>query len=189
MSCRTTPADGSDTLEVLCEDGGVSFDDATTTDLSHLLDGWHPDIFLGRQELDIRMFQDAMVTKAFLCQARTADIDFDDVVLQIRVTDTEVRTVGWDSKQRVNRSVSCSLASSFFLDHCSTKQILAVLVMSQTLRVGNAVVLSLLGVMQRSYSGTQSIDGNLAISDIGFNVSLWATHKCLNSRALLSLPH
>ena len=35
-----------------------------------------------------------MVTKAFLCQARTVDIDFDDVVLQIRVTDTEVRTVG-----------------------------------------------------------------------------------------------
>jgi hypothetical protein len=87
MSCHTTPADGSDTLEVLCEDGGVSFDDATTTDLSHLLDGWHPNIFLDRHKLDIRMFQDAMVTKAFLCQARTADIDFDDVVLQIRGTD------------------------------------------------------------------------------------------------------
>ena len=44
--------------------------------------------------------------------------------------------------------------------------------MSQTLRAGNAVVLSLLGVMQGSYSGAQSIDGILTISEIGFNVSL-----------------
>ena len=171
-SCCTTPADGSETLEMLCDVGGVSFDDATIADLSCLLDGWHPDIFLDRNKLDIRMFQDAMVTKAFLCQARAAGIDFDDVVLQIRVTDTEVRTVGWDSKQRVRRSVSRSMASSIFLDHCSAKQMLAVLVMSQTLRAGNSVVLSLLGVMQGSYSGAQSIDGILTISEIGFNVSL-----------------
>ena len=79
---------------MLCEDGGVSFGDATIADLFHLLDGWHPDIFLDRQKLDICMFQDAMVTKAFLCQARTVDIDFDDVVLQICITHTEVHTVG-----------------------------------------------------------------------------------------------
>ena len=171
-SCRTAPADGSETLEMLCDDGGVSFDDATIAELSCLLDGWHSDIFLNRDKLDIRMFQDAMVTKAFLCQARAADIDFDDVVLQIRITDTGVRTIGWDSKKRVKRSVSCSMVSSIFLDHCSAKQILAVLVMSQTLRAGNAVVLSLLGVMQGSYSGAQSIDGILTISEIGFNISL-----------------
>ena len=123
---------------MLCDDGGVSFDDATIAELSCLLDGWHSDIFLNRDKLDIRMFQDAMVTKAFLCQARAADINFDDVVLQIRITDTGVRTVGWDSKKRVKRSVSCSMVSSTFLDHCSAKQILAVLVMSQTLRAGNA---------------------------------------------------
>ena len=64
------------------------------------------------------------------------------------------------------------MASSIFLDHCSAKQILAVLVMSQTLRVGNAVVLSLLGVMQGSYSGAQSIDVILTISKIGFNIPL-----------------
>ena len=90
----------------------MSFDDATIADLSCLLDGWHSDIFLNREKLDIRMFQDAMVTKAFLCQARTANIDFDDVVLQICITDTEVRTVGWDSKQRFKRSVSRSMESS-----------------------------------------------------------------------------
>jgi hypothetical protein len=57
-SCCTTPADGSETLEMLCDDGGVSFDDATIADLSCLLDGWHPDIFKNREKLDIRMFQD-----------------------------------------------------------------------------------------------------------------------------------
>ena len=44
--------------------------------------------------------------------------------------------------------------------------------MAQTLRAGNAVVLSLLGTMQGSYSGAQSIDGILTIAEIGFNVSL-----------------
>ena len=43
-----------------CDDGGVSFDDATIADLSFLSDGWHPDIFLNREKLNIRMFKDAM---------------------------------------------------------------------------------------------------------------------------------
>ena len=45
-----------------------------------------------------------------------------------------------------------------------------VMTLSQTLRVGNAV-LSLLGVMQGSYFGAQSIDGIITISEIGFIVS------------------
>ena len=113
-----------------------------------------------------------MVTKAFMCYVVAAGIAFEEVVLQIRIRETDVRTVGWDSKTRVRQSTSRSMTSSIFLNHSSAKQILAVLVMSQTLRVGNAVVLSLLGVMQGSYSGAQSIDGILTISEIGFNVSL-----------------
>ena len=170
--CQTGPADGSETLELLCEAGDVSFDDDVIADLSRLLDGWSSDIFLNRRELDIRMFQDAMVTKAFMCYATATGIAFEEVVLQIRISKTEVRTIRWHSKTHVRQSTSGSMSSSFFLDHTAAKQILAMLVMSQTLRAGNAVVLSLLGVMQGSYSGSQSIDGILTVSEIGFNVVL-----------------
>ena len=118
------------------------------------------------------MFQDAMVTKAFMCYATAKNIDFDEVVLQIRITETEVCIGKWHSKTYVRQSTSRSMSSSFFLDHTAAKQILAMLVMSQTLRAGNSVVLSLLGVMQGSYSGAQSIDGILAISEIGFCICL-----------------
>ena len=118
------------------------------------------------------MFQDAMVTKAFMCYATATGIAFEEVVLQIRISETEVRTIGWHSKTYVRQSTSGSMSSSFFLDHTAAKQILAMLVMSQTLRVGNAVVLFLLGVMQGSYSGAQSIDGILAVSEIGFSIGL-----------------
>ena len=93
----------SETLELLCEAGGVSFD--VIDDLSRLLDGcnWSSDIFLNREKLDIRMFQDAMVTKTFMCQATVAGIAFEEVVLQILIRETGVRTVGWDSKTRVRR--------------------------------------------------------------------------------------
>jgi hypothetical protein len=170
--CQTGPANGVETLELLCEAGDVSFDEDLIADLSRLLDGWSPDIFMKREHLSIQMFQDAMVTKAFMCYATAKNIDFDEVVLQIRITETEVCIGKWHSKTYVRQSTSRSMSSSFFLDHTAAKQILAMLVMSQTLRAGNAVVLSLLGVMQGSYSGAQSIDGILAISEIGFCICL-----------------
>ena len=80
------------------------------------------------------MFKDAMVTKAFKCYATATGIAFDEVVLQIRISETEVLIIKWHSKTHVRQSTSRSMSSSFFLDHTAAKQILATLVMSQTLR-------------------------------------------------------
>ena len=176
-ACDTLPAHGRETLELMCDNQDISFHKKTVDALSQLLDGWHSDIFINRDKLDIRMFQDAMITKAFHCRSVLSGIKYDDVVLQIRVRDDDVRVVGWDSIERLKRlrtkgANTSKLSSCVFLDHRSAKQILAVLIMSQTLRVGNAVVLSLLGVMQGSYSGAQSIDGILTVSEIGFCISM-----------------
>ena len=45
---------------------------------------------MNREHLSIQMFQDAMITKAFMCYATAKNIAFDEVVLQIRITETEV---------------------------------------------------------------------------------------------------
>ena len=176
-ACDTLPAHGRETLELMCDNQDISFHKKTVDALSQLLDGWHSDIFINRDKLDIRMFQDAMITKAFHCRSVLSGTKYDDVVLQIRVRDDDVHFVGWDSIERLKRfqtegANTSKLRSCVFLDHRSAKQILAVLIMSQTLRVGNAVVLSLLGVMQGSYSGAQSIDGILTVSEIGFCISM-----------------
>ena len=176
-ACDTLPAHGCETLELMCDAQDVSFHKKTVIALSQLLDGWHSDIFINRDKLDIRMYQDAMITKAFHCRSVLSGVKYEDVVLQIRIRDDDVRVVGWDSIERIQHlqakdANAPKLRSCVFLDHRSAKQILAVLIMSQTLRVGNAVVLSLLGVMQGSYSGAQSINGILTVSEIGFCISM-----------------
>jgi hypothetical protein len=167
------PADGDDTLSELCARDTLPA--AASDALSHLADGWAPELFTDRENIDLRRYHQSVVVKACHLQTQRVGADSSDIkcqLLHLRITDSAVTCIGWTTVVAASKLSAKRRHSSIFLDCISMQRLLATLIILQVLRGGDAVFRSLLGVFQGSYSGGNHADGILKLCEIGYMVSL-----------------
>ena len=164
----TDPVDGDDTLSELCARDTLP---AVASDaLSHLADGWAPELFTDRKNIDLHRYHQSVVVKTCHLQTQRVGADSSDIkcqLLHLRIIDSAVTSIGWTTVVAASKLSAKRRHSSIFLDCIFMQRLLAALIILQVLRGGDAVFRSVLDVFQGSYSGGNHADGILKLCEIG----------------------